>query len=73
MFLEENASELAGMGVGGLAYDEMEGGVMRQSTVMMNDPAMMSGQDKPQQETVPSKPLSQSADFYKEMLKAKMR
>ena len=49
MFLEENASELAGMGVGGLAYDEMEGGVMRQSTVMMNDPAMMSGQDKPQQ------------------------
>ena len=49
MFLEENASELAGMGVGGLAYDEMEGGVMRQSTGMMNDPAMMSGQDKPQQ------------------------
>lgn len=40
--LAEMGEDLAGMGAGGLVFDEGQGVMMRQSTVMANDPAMAS-------------------------------
>lgn len=42
MMLAEMGEDLAGMGAGGLVFDEGSGAMMRQSTVMANDPAMAS-------------------------------